>query len=580
MRPGQELERTLARKVAAGVVAALGVIAVLALVPETSSGGGLQQLCGTVRGHDERFVHARVGLVLHQGATPLPAVGPEGWSLPPVEVNADMPEADGVEPGTPADTGAYEDSFCFTGVPAAADAYRLEVLPLDGGGAVSTARYGGTSPRRVTLPAAGLPDPGAGPALRLPVRCEAGGTTGSIRVEAFSSGSPTSIGQVRVVSEGASAASGIAGFAVAGQPVGGPNGPISPVVVSGLEAGQRYAVEVVFANRGRMARFTEIAVRPCETTPVRAWSGAAPAGTTTRWTSRATPVNGTYLPIPGDFTGDGLDDVFFYAPGSTLDYLWVSTGTGFASRAFPVNGVYRPTAGDFDGDGVDDLFFFAAGPAADHMWYFDPGGTTYTSVPSPADTASTTRPAAGDLDGNGVDDVLFYTPNGSDVVWRHESGGARSAAPIAISTASNLGVGDVDGDGRDDVLQQSTRTGGIRWFFGTASGGFDQTTGSTSPRNRPIVADLSCDLRADVVMYQPGSGADSLWRSRAGGRPSFAQEALAVSGEYLYPFTGDFDGNGCDDVFWYQPGPRADTIWMNSPIGWHPPTSTLNQGPY
>jgi hypothetical protein len=79
-------------------------------------------------------------------------------------------------------------------------------------------------------------------------------------------------------------------------------------------------------------------------------------------------------------------------------------------------------------------------------------------------------------------------------------------------------------------------------------------------------------------MNQPGPGNDVLWLGRGRSAPVFTRQSanLAVSGSYLDPFVGDFDGNGCDDVFWYQPGSRADSIWSNDATGWNLPTTTTS----
>jgi hypothetical protein len=564
----------MARKITAALVGAAALMALLAVVPAAPASAGGRNVCGTVRGDDGRYVRATVAAVLYQGTTVVDVDGGGGFSLD-TTVNPTMPTDQGVEPGSPEDTG-FTDTFCLEGIPVNVTHLHLEVYPRDGSGATSFARYGGATRSREALPAAGL----SGLALQLPVRCDQGGTAGSMQVQAFRNGQPTTVDRVVVTSEGPSPSSGVQGFTTVGDStVDGADGPVSPLAVHGLEPDQRYRVEVTFFHRTRRSVFTEIAVRSCETTPVRAWTGSTPAGTPGRWASRPMAVNGTYVPVPGDFTGDGRTDVFFYAPGAPMDYLWEASGAGagFVTRPFPVNGVYVPTAGDYDGDGVDDLYFFGPGTAPDHKWYFDEGGASYTSVPDPAFAASTTTTRSGDFDGNGVDDVLFYTPTGGDAVWRHTAGGAHTSVPLVLGGASNVTVGDVDGDGRTDIYQQSTITGGTNLLLGDSGGGFTIRPDSAVRTYRPIMGDFSCDLRADVFMYQPGPAPDVLWRGRSGIAPYFVKgaAALGINGSYLYPFTGDFDGNGCEDVFWYQPGAGADWVWLNDAIGWHLPTSTI-----
>lgn len=54
-------------------------------------------------------------------------------------------------------------------------------------------------------------------------------------------------------------------------------------------------------------------------------------------------VNGTtYQPLTGDFNGDGLSDILWYAPGSTPDYVWWSNRNGgFTSTSVVVGGDYK-----------------------------------------------------------------------------------------------------------------------------------------------------------------------------------------------------------------------------------------------
>ena len=59
-------------------------------------------------------------------------------------------------------------------------------------------------------------------------------------------------------------------------------------------------------------------------------------------------VGGTYTPLVGDFDGNGVTDLFWYAPGSAGDYLWLFTsGGGFTQITKSVNGTYQPFVGDF-----------------------------------------------------------------------------------------------------------------------------------------------------------------------------------------------------------------------------------------
>ena len=98
-------------------------------------------------------------------------------------------------------------------------------------------------------------------------------------------------------------------------------------------------------------------------------------------TSGPIQVNGTYRPIVGNFSGDERDDIFWYAPGSGAEQLWIATG--LPSQPFDkqpgdsVNGTYTPLVGNFGGDAYEEILWYAPGTATDILWtnpagYFEP----------------------------------------------------------------------------------------------------------------------------------------------------------------------------------------------------------------
>ena len=90
---------------------------------------------------------------------------------------------------------------------------------------------------------------------------------------------------------------------------------------------------------------------------------------------RATTVSGSFVPIAGDFNGDGYGDITWYAAGTAQDYVSHSSATGFTSNAVSVRGTYAPTAGDFNGDGYDDILFYGRGcPTPNTMVFGSPAG--------------------------------------------------------------------------------------------------------------------------------------------------------------------------------------------------------------
>jgi hypothetical protein len=132
-----------------------------------------------------------------------------------------------------------------------------------------------------------------------------------------------------------------------------------------------------------------------------------------------------YLPIVGNFDGDNRTDLFWYAPGSARDWLWLSSSDqqsiNFESYELAVDGEYHPVAGDFDGDGDDDILWYrpaleTAGGAS-WIWYFDGPSVDVHSVLIQGDYV----PYVEDFDSDGCMDILWYdpvAPNNESPLWR------------------------------------------------------------------------------------------------------------------------------------------------------------------
>jgi len=104
---------------------------------------------------------------------------------------------------------------------------------------------------------------------------------------------------------------------------------------------------------------------------VEAWF-TRPNGTSfTRHAYRVQPA--AFQPILGDLSGDFKADILFYQPGPAIDVLWrgrAPTAPYFTRETadLGITGRFVPVTGDWNGDGTDDIFFYGPGAAADQIW--------------------------------------------------------------------------------------------------------------------------------------------------------------------------------------------------------------------
>ncbi|MPY92223.1 MAG: hypothetical protein GEV08_03895 [Acidimicrobiia bacterium] len=269
-----------------------------------------------------------------------------------------------------------------------------------------------------------------------------------------------------------------------------------------------------------------------------------------------------YVHVGGDFDGDGLADLYWYAPGAAQDYVsW-----GAASRAFaltevdgPVDVDFTPLGGDFDGDGRHDIFWYAPGAPAEYMTW-GVADRALAAVAAPLVDQVTFRPAAGDFDGDGRDDIFWYAPGyAADFLWWAEPDRRFSYedAPSVDQADFRPAGGDFDGDGRGDVVWYAPGAASdyVWWGFDRSRFDYGSAPALDDPAAVSVVGDFDADGDDDVLWVSPARDTASSWTG--GPSRSFAVAAHDVD-EDRAPVAGDFDGDAFADVYWDQPGWATD----------------------
>ncbi len=137
-----------------------------------------------------------------------------------------------------------------------------------------------------------------------------------------------------------------------------------------------------------------------------------------------------WVPLAGDWNSDGIDTIGVYNPATATFFLRNSNSSGVADGAFNYGGAnWTPLAGDWNGDGADTIGAFSPTTATFFLRNLNNSGV--------ADVApfnfggGNWTPLAGDWDGDGIDTIGVVNPLDSTFYLRNVNlGGVPDISPF------------------------------------------------------------------------------------------------------------------------------------------------------
>lgn len=219
------------------------------------------------------------------------------------------------------------------------------------------------------------------------------------------------------------------------------------------------------------------------------------------------------FPVPGDYDGDGKDDLALYRNNavagaqSVFFILRSSDNTAFAI-SFGAGGDQAVNR-DFDGDGKTDLAVFRRTTAGGQAFWWIRQSTTGTDrvvqfglTGTASNNGDTPVPA--DYDGDGKFDIAVYrfgglSPNNTFIVLR-SSNLSVQYQPWGNFTTDYIAPGDYDGDGKADFTAVRASNPMAWWILQSSSGTSRVVSWGNGNTDVPTQGDYDGDARTDVAV--------------------------------------------------------------------------------
>jgi hypothetical protein len=220
---------------------------------------------------------------------------------------------------------------------------------------------------------------------------------------------------------------------------------------------------------------------------------------------------------------------------------------------------WLPVTGDFDGDGDDTTGWY---DLAGRMWHLynetdgsSAGLLTFSAPSAPAGA----RPVVGDWDGNGTDTVGLYDPAAKRWYTTNAVGswtGVTEFAGANVVGAVAPLAGDWNGDGTDTVGLYEVVPD--RWYLNNEVGNWTtQVVTFTTPLVpsswQPLAGDWDGDGDDSIGLYDPVANKFYLNNAIDGSTSGLAVVTIPDSPSHWLAIVGDWNGDGTDTFGLYDP---------------------------
>ena len=171
------------------------------------------------------------------------------------------------------------------------------------------------------------------------------------------------------------------------------------------------------------------------------------------------PGRGPWIPLAGDWNGDGKSTTGFYDPATAVFRFKNTLGSGASDVLLAVDAPsanVQPVVGDWDGDGKDTVGLYDTTTGMFHLKNTLTGRGFDSAFVLPRENQESIL-VAGDWEGDGSDFPGFYNPvTNKFLLFLQNSGGQAGVIPIGVSFGPQVQnalpvTGDWDGDGKDGL---------------------------------------------------------------------------------------------------------------------------------